>query len=103
MNTTRMMATAMLVIGSGSPPQLTAQTTLAGTESVAVAPASSSRRSTEGTSVRPFTAVHFPQDALDNLPRHARRYRITGVNRYMIRVYSARSRNIQGSSFEGEA
>ena len=69
MNTTRMMATAMLVIGSGSAQQVTAQRTLAGTESVAVAPASSSRRSTEGTSVRPFTAVHFPQDALDNLRR----------------------------------
>ena len=69
MNTTRMMATAMLIVGSGLPLHVTAQTTtVSGTEDAAVAAASSARRSTEGTSVRPFT-VHFPQGSLDNLRR----------------------------------
>ena len=69
MNTTRMMATAVLVVGSGLPLHVTAQTTtVSGTEDAAVAAASSARRSTEGTSVRPFT-VHFPQGSLDNLRR----------------------------------
>src|SRR4029453_19420290 len=69
MNTTRMMATAVLVVGSGLPLHVTAQTTtISGTEDAAVAAASSARRSTEGTSVRPFT-VHFPQGSLDNLRR----------------------------------
>jgi pimeloyl-ACP methyl ester carboxylesterase len=69
MNTTRMMAIAMLIVGSGLPRHVAAQTTtLAGTEGAAGAAASSVRRSTEGTSVRPF-AVHFPQDSLDSLRR----------------------------------
>ena len=69
MNTTRMMATAMLIVGSGLPLNVTAQTTtISGTEGAAVAAALSARRSTEGTSVRPFT-VHFPQSSLDNLRR----------------------------------
>ena len=69
MNTTRMMATAVLVVGSGLPLHVTAQTTtVSGTENAAVAAASSARRSTEATSVRPFT-VHFPQGSLDNLRR----------------------------------
>ena len=69
MNTTRMMATAVLVVGSGLPLHVTAQTTtVSGTEGAAVATASSARRSTEGTSVRPFT-VHFPQGSLDDLRR----------------------------------
>ena len=69
MNTTRMMATAILIVGSGLPLQLTAQTTtIAGTEGTAVATALSARRSTKSTSVRPFT-VHFPQDSLDTLRR----------------------------------
>src|SRR5688572_10497064 len=69
MNTTRMMATAMLIVGSGLPLHVTAQTTtVSGPEDAAVAAASAARRSTEGTSVRPFT-VHFPQGSLDNLRR----------------------------------
>ena len=69
MNTTRMMATAVLLVGSGLPLHVTAQTTtVSGTEDAAVAAASSARRSTEDTSVRPFT-VHFPQGSLDNLRR----------------------------------
>jgi hypothetical protein len=69
MNTTRMMATAMLIVGSGLPLHVTAQTTtVSGPEAAAVAAASAARRSTEGTSVRPFT-VHFPQASLDNLRR----------------------------------
>ena len=69
MNTTRMMATAMLIVGSGLPLHVTAQTTtVSGPEEAAVAAASAARRSTEGTSVRPFT-VHFPQGSLDNLRR----------------------------------
>ena len=69
MNTTRMVATAMLIVGSGLPRHVTAQTTtISGTEAAAVGAPSSARRSTEGTSVRPFT-VHFPQGSLDNLRR----------------------------------
>ena len=69
MNTTRMMAAAMLIVGCGLPLHVTAQTTtVSGTEDAAVAAASSARRSTEGTSLRPFT-VHFPQGSLDNLRR----------------------------------
>jgi pimeloyl-ACP methyl ester carboxylesterase len=69
MNTTRIMATAMLIVGSGLPLHVNAQTTtIARTEGAAVGAASSARRSTEGTSVRPFT-VHFTQGALDNLRR----------------------------------
>jgi hypothetical protein len=69
MNTTRMMATAMLIVGSGLPLHVIAQTTtVSGPEGAAVAAASAARRSTEGTSVRPFT-VHFPQGSLDNLRR----------------------------------
>jgi pimeloyl-ACP methyl ester carboxylesterase len=65
----RMLATAMLIVGSGAPLHVTAQTTtIAGTEGTAVAAASSSRRSTTSTVVRPFT-VHFPQDALERLRR----------------------------------
>ena len=45
MNTTRMMATAVLVVGSGLPLHVTAQTTtVSGTEAAAVAAASSARR-----------------------------------------------------------
>ena len=69
MNTTRIMAAAMLIVGSGLPLNVTAQTTtISGTDGAAVATASSTRRSTEGTSIRPFT-VHFPQASLDNLRR----------------------------------
>ncbi len=69
MNTTRMIATAVLVVGSGLPLHVTAQTTtVSGTEDAALAAASSAKRSTEGTSVRPFT-VHFSQDSLDSLRR----------------------------------
>ncbi len=69
MNTTRMMATAVLVVGSGLPLHVTAQTTtVSGPEDAAVAAASAARRSTEGTSVRPFT-FYFPQGSLDNLRR----------------------------------
>src|SRR5688572_31521798 len=69
MNTTRRMATAVLVVGSGLALHVTAQTTtVSGTEDAALAAASAARRSTEGTSVRPFT-VHFPQGSLDNLRR----------------------------------
>ena len=61
MNTTRMMAIAMLVVGSGLPLHVTAQTTtVSGTEDAAVAAASSARRSTRGHLDPP---VHRPFSA----------------------------------------
>lgn len=67
MKTTRIIAIAMLIAGSGLALHLTAQTmTISGTESPAVAAASPARHSAQDASIRPFT-VHFPQAALDNL------------------------------------
>ena len=69
MNTIRMVATAMLIIGSGLPLRVTAQTpTTFRKRRHWRCRGNSVRRSTERTSIRPFT-VHFPQAALDNLRR----------------------------------